>query len=360
MKKLKLFLYPVVMGGRERRYLAYEPEQEMIIPEQLRRSVAFICYTDKNGDKRYCGTCFFFALKEEEFGGTFTHTITAKHVIVGVKEKSRDGKAIVRVNLTEGGVEYLETNADDWFSDPDDPTDVAILEWVPEVGGKYAVAHIQDDMVMPDEVEFRKRPGHGDDVAIIGLFVNHAGQKRNLPIVRAGNIAALPEEKVSTKEFGDIDAFLVECRSIGGLSGSPVFAHLTAPRVTEDGVAELNIRTRYVWLLGLIHGHYDAPTPNEDTIVDLTTDNEEFDRERINMGIAIVIPAKKIMDALNHPLMAKKREEEMKEVRKRMLPTEDAQNEQKYTRKDLENALKKAFSPRKDEEQTSGEGKSET
>jgi hypothetical protein len=63
--------------------------------------------------------------------------------------------------------------------------------------------------------------GIGNEVAFAGLFVNHHGKKRNEPIVRFGNICGIPSEPVSTKA-GDIEAYLVESRSVGGLSGSPV------------------------------------------------------------------------------------------------------------------------------------------
>lgn len=32
-----------------------------------------------------------------------------------------------------------------------------------------------------------------------------------------------PDERILTDNYGDMEAYLVEARSIGGLSGSPVF-----------------------------------------------------------------------------------------------------------------------------------------
>ena len=80
----------------------------------------------------------------------------------------------------------------------------------------------------------------GSPVGLTGLFVHHHGSSRNIPIVRSGNIAAMTDEPVSTRR-GLMTAFLVEVRSIGGLSGSPVFA---------EGVAETGV-------IGLVHGHFD-------------------------------------------------------------------------------------------------------
>lgn len=62
----------------------------------------------------------------------------------------------------------------------------------------------------------------------------------------------LPDEKVETKFFGDIDAYLIESRSLGGVSGSPVF--FCKPQQTNKGLTP-GIK---VYLGGLIHGHWDT------------------------------------------------------------------------------------------------------
>jgi hypothetical protein len=58
------------------------------------------------------------------------------------------------------------------------------------------------------------------------------GRHQNVPIVRVGNFASYPAEQIQTG-FGRMDAFLIEARSIGGLSGSPVFVHIGNVRVVE-------------------------------------------------------------------------------------------------------------------------------
>jgi hypothetical protein len=65
--------------------------------------------------------------------------------------------------------------------------------------------------------------GLGEKVIISGLFQHHFGIKKNIPIVGVGNLAAFDDEKIVTRPFGEIDAYLVEARSIGGLSGSRHF-----------------------------------------------------------------------------------------------------------------------------------------
>src|SRR5689334_8050250 len=97
--------------------------------------------------------------------------------------------------------------------------------------------------------------GPCDEVIFPGLFSHHAGNDRNIPIVRRGTIAAIPGEKVTTERMGKINAFLMEARSIGGLSGSPVFVHLGENRVLKnDPRAIANPQRDY--LIGLVHGHF--------------------------------------------------------------------------------------------------------
>ena len=71
----------------------------------------------------------------------------------------------------------------------------------------------------------------------VGLFTKYFGRSNLIPIVRTGNIAMMPKEKVPLGSFGLTDAYLIEGRSIGGLSGSPIFCRDTIkiPGMNEQG-----------------------------------------------------------------------------------------------------------------------------
>ena len=64
--------------------------------------------------------------------------------------------------------------------------------------------------------------GLGDDIFVTGLFTARTGNNRNIPIVRTGIISSMPDEPIRDGEF-ECNAYLAELRSIGGISGSPVF-----------------------------------------------------------------------------------------------------------------------------------------
>lgn len=279
----------------------------MRVPEEVRKCVAFICYRANNGIK-LVGTCFFvhIPIKNTEF--SFGYIITAKHVIEYIKTRSIDQKVYVRFNLKDRGVKLMGASINSWLYHPQDPTvDVAVLKWVPPDIVDYRSLDIS--MAATDEVIKKEGIGVGEEVFLTGLFANHYGKERNIPIVRIGNIAAMPEERVQTSDLGPIEAYLVEARSIGGLSGSPVFAHLVGIR--HMGKAS-QLTAGKVYLLGLMHGHWDLPVASTD---ELAKDMSNI--ERVNMGIAIVVPVSKILEVLNRQELLEKRRAEEEKLRKK-------------------------------------------
>jgi hypothetical protein len=141
-------------------------------------------------------------------------------------------------------------------------------------------------------------------VFIAGLFTKAPGKERIVPIVRHGNIAMLPEEKVQTG-LGFADVYLIEARSIGGLSGSPVFARPSILLMAERGRGK-NVEPVFgvggVRLLGVTQGHWD--------IRESDMNNPRFAHSPlhgVNLGIAIVTPAYKLLETLNRPELAELR-----------------------------------------------------
>jgi hypothetical protein len=131
-------------------------------------------------------------------------------------------------------------------------------------------------------------------------------------VVRTGNIARLTDyrERILTDwEDGPIIAHLIEARSRGGLSGSPVFTRrsveFTVPNVLNPAHGPLKFIAYGpdAAFLGLIHGH---------------ADDANRPQEEINMGIAFVVPAKHVLETLAHPELEAMREQEFRRVMGRM------------------------------------------
>lgn len=288
----------------------------MRIPEEVRSCVAFVGYSDIFGKMYLAGTAFsVFRRIDGEMG--FAYLVTAKHVIEKIKAKGCQS-ASVRFNLVTGGAAWIGISLDHWFYHPsDDHTDVAVWR-IPSVAQKdiATIPYLLEASVTRDVIS-KESIGVGTEVFLSGLFINHYGRERNIPIVRVGNIAAMPEEKVST-EMGPMDAYLIEARSIGGLSGSPVFAHLGILRLEKGTVLASSNDHGIFYLLGLMHGHWDTERP---TVIDIP--EEDAPSGRINMGIGIVVPAEKILETINHPGLVAIDALELEEIRRCQLCIKD-------------------------------------
>jgi len=80
----------------------------------------------------------------------------------------------------------------------------------------YDYLCLPHDMLLDQDIINKENVSLGDNVFMTELFVRHIGKEKNIPIVRIGNISAMPEEPIYNKLFGNMDAYLIELRSLGG------------------------------------------------------------------------------------------------------------------------------------------------
>jgi hypothetical protein len=257
------------------------------VPDELMKCVVFLGYK-KHGIFSAHGTGFYlYKLGAKDW--SFLYLVTAKHVIDGIRTKG-DGRVVIRYNTKEGKASYCYTDISQWFYHQDDyEVDIAVASIaIPDDSDHrtFPVAGIVTSHTMEKE-----GIGVGDEVFLSGLFEHHQEETRNFPIIRVGNIAGLPKEKFPLKHFGPADVYFIEARSIGGLSGSPVFIQPDVPRFRNEdedpgysgGRHRSYLYQRPFYLLGVAHGHVGEKT--QDRV--------------LNVGIAIVIPGIKILEALN-------------------------------------------------------------
>lgn len=140
--------------------------------------------------------------------------------------------------------------------------------------------------------------GIGDECMMLGLFAPHPGTAKNRPVARFGNVSAVSGEPVFVKARGfKQECFLVEMRSHGGFSGSPVF--LLPSLSLRSTPPSYDIERDET--LGICCGHMEEPTrkvsvphpcaPGES--LELTVGD--------NAGMALVVPAWKIQEVLDLP-----------------------------------------------------------
>lgn len=262
----------------------------MLIPSVYRDCVCFI-YATFEGESKPIGTAFFLALTEGNV--TFTVVVTALHVVANAEMTSDDGLTVLRVNTKDGGFRMVEIAAHKWFK-PDmseEIVDIAFCQWedLPKAS-EFDIVRVGSELLATAEVVSAEEIGVGNEVAFAGLFVKHHGRRRNEPIVRFGNISAMPAEPVSTK-VGEIEAYLVESRSVGGLSGSPVFVDVGLLRIVNNVRQYREGQGASLYLLGVVNAHWDAPVGSTAVEGDLST-------EMVNMGIAVVTPIYKVLEVI--------------------------------------------------------------
>lgn len=256
------------------------------------RGVFYVGFQLADGKFQFGGTGFLLGISPSSDPKVVKacFMVTAKHVIDKIKATGVDG-VWTRFNLSDHkGHVWAKSKYESWFSHPTDATiDVAIRPLPPNPKLDHAVvpwaSRVTPDFISDLDI------GVGDEVIVLGLFSQHAGKERNRPIARVGNIASMDQgEKVSTR-FGPAEGYLIEARSIGGISGSPVFVNITPFRSfptnhvpkTAPGLA----------LLGLVHGHFDEKDES------LSKEGDEASKVAVNMGIALVTPAGKIGEVID-------------------------------------------------------------
>lgn len=329
--------------GIERYYLA-EEEEQVLVPDAVRKCAVFVYGRLPSGDLSPFGTAFFVGDFYPGVGfPPWGCLLTAKHVLKKICERCVDGKVHLRINTRQGGSKTVPTEFGQWIFHPEDSVDVALLHWIPPISEF-------DIFAFPphDPARGRDRFGLGDEVFITGLFVNHPGEDRNIPIIRVGNISAMPEQPIAT-EMGPMDGYLIEARSLSGLSGSPVFVNLGSLDVegkhratgfghrTEKGIKVLD--SPKFFLLGLVHGHF--PLINGD-------DASEADaaRKSVNTGIAIVVPLRKAIDLIRREEeRAMKEFKEQKTKAKKLPEMDSAAPEPGGTKKEFDEILKNISRP---------------
>jgi hypothetical protein len=301
---------------------------DMFVDTRFLKSVSFI-YADRtaaNGrmERVPIGTVFFVqkSLDSSDEKATsnrsnfkvtsyLDYAVTARHVLDQWEDK--DGQPLyIRLNTTRGRFEDLPTTRADWKDHIDShDTDVSVCSMPNLICAPYEsvadIARIPFTMLATRSYVTENPIYVGYDLFIYGLFINHPGEVRVQPVARFGNLSMIPNEKVEAElrhPSGQlhrdsyrvaIEAYLIEARSMGGLSGSPVLFYFPPLHpFVGAGTDEFDNyvgQGRVPTLLGLVQGQY------------------EWDRNPpvINAGISIVVPAWKIREAILQPELARHR-----------------------------------------------------
>lgn len=297
----------------------------MYVNPEFRRSTVFVYYNGRHG-MMAAGTAF---ITREVIAGTefaWYHIVTARHIL----EKARvhavsEDEVYLRVNTAaKGGADFVQVGLTRWMFHPDDSPltgvewltpsdslryDVAVMPCPDEIFDRawFAILEMDPDSVVTPELIAEDGIAPGDDVALAGLYRNHVGKQSNIPIIRSGIISAMPDEPVGTA-LGPMDAYLIETRSLGGLSGSPVM-WLSGPGRLDPKTAVMRYGDFCFYLLGFVHGHFDAPASDK-------VESEAWPYpERMNEGMSIVVPVAKILETVNQEAVMEDKRKHVAKIR---------------------------------------------
>jgi hypothetical protein len=272
---------------------------------------------DANNGKRTGGSGFLFGVPME-IRGDFIYAVSNWHVVKHAP--------VVRLNTADGKTDVMPLTVANWYPHPDKETDLAVTPINLDLSSKYQAMTVGYDQLLTREWVREFNVGIGDDLFLVGRFIDHDGVQRNQPTVRFGAIAQMPGNPIQT-EVGSQDAFLAEIRSISGFSGSPVFALIPRHRDTSLPVWErmatplggIGGKER-ILLIGIDCGHMSYLDQN----ISEEVRNRKGDiqlREtnlwtNVNTGMAIVIAAWKLDELLGSGELKAMRDDENERRRK--------------------------------------------
>ncbi len=288
------------------------------VPEDFIKSAVFISVEDQSPSgvvqRLPKATAFLVSVPIEGTTGHVGYFVTARHCLLEARAERHDS-IYLRLNRKDTDeFEEFPTKLDDWYYS--DNADVAAIPFVPAhlLGSRsyfeFDIRAFNMNFFVGPAPEYQftgrlqdgslktLRPLTGSEIYHIGLFTQHYGKQKNLPVARFGHISRMP----SLLDFEDPDgtmyesaAYLAEFHSWGGHSGSPVYflepQTFISIEIDENDQETGRVLTDYGYFsgfLGMVSGHYNIESKAKVT-GELGTVEVNH-----NSGIATVIPAEAI------------------------------------------------------------------
>lgn len=285
------------------------------VPDEWLNSVVYLYPSEKAAKEgtRLGASAFIVVLPSddkslpEQLGHYYI--VTNKHVVP-------DKEVWVRINKSMGGYATPSIAKEKWVEHK--TADLKAAYWRFDDGLSYI--GVNRSMMLTPELQMRWQYGPGDEVFLIGRYIDVEGKAHNVPTVRTGVLSAFPAEPIlnnSTRQKEE--SILVEVRALKGFSGSPVFVTRAARIERSDKYDGAPIVKRVdespCYLLGVNWGYH----PWREPILG-SKDEPVIPRQYIktNSGMAMVVPAEKLLELLDDPRLVKpRREMEIKEKKLR-------------------------------------------
>jgi hypothetical protein len=255
-----------------------------------------------SADREEGGTGFLMAVPVENVGQQVidhVYVVTNRHVIL------KEPVPAIVLRRHDGHRVPIPIPQESWFVHPTGPDDIAVAA-LPGIGfTEYDLAAFPVSYcIRRDQLE-NLDVGLGVDVYYLGRF--KADQNApSITTVRFGSISSMPVMVFHPRFKKEVESYLIEARSRGGFSGSPVVARLEGPLVDKDHARSIIHLRPDSFLLGISWSHMNEwqaariRGAKQDLLVGL------------NAGILCVAPAWRIIDVIMRPELVALRIEERK------------------------------------------------
>ncbi len=270
-----------LFDGRQRQSI-YDAEMPRIEDRNL-DGVAYLFRTEQEAQtRRKIGGSAFIVSRiidgSEDAAGQrlyVPYLISNRHVVY------EGGASVVSMNRRDGGppdiFDFLQT---DWSPHPADEDLIAICMHGHLRKDIHRITHMPTQKFVTEEVVTEYQIGVGDEVFMVGRFINHQGGYENRPAARFGSISMMPEPLWNSATRRHQESYAVEMRSRTGFSGAPVAVYRTLATVLADIPQD---KLSYFGLLGVNWGHVKDEETGEST------------------WLNGVVPAWKILELLDTP-----------------------------------------------------------
>lgn len=192
------------------------------VPDELLRATVYLYKSaeDAIAGRNFGGTGFLVSVSSKiDRGMAIVYVVTNWHVAV------HDGFSCVRVNKKGGGIDVFEFEPHEWEFRPS-WHDLALIE-LPLDPTIHDTTSISKDVLATDIFISAHAVGLGDDVFMVGRFVDHDGGETNIPAIRFGNLSMMPSAPIKQLTGAKLGSYVIDMHSRSGFSGSPVFAYRT-------------------------------------------------------------------------------------------------------------------------------------
>ena len=157
------------------------------------------------------------------------YLISNRHVVWNT------GAPFASLNRRDGNPpDVIEIDQTEWHVHPSGADLAAVCMLGRFDRATHKTTFLQDKYLLTKEFMHNADIGVGDEVFMMGRFLNHQGQVHNRPAARFGSLSMMLEPLWNDALKRDEEGFAVEMRSRTGFSGSPVTVYRTPATVLTD------------------------------------------------------------------------------------------------------------------------------